>query len=149
MKLQHVAHVGITVSDLDRSLAFYRDLLDGEVLVDTRVASGGLAEVVGVPGAELHLVLIQFGNTVLELIEYDKSPGKSQSIGNNDVGAMHVAFSVDDIQAAYADLSARGIEFNAPPYTFTQSDSEQIAGVTIAYFRDPDGVQLELVQMPT
>ena len=140
--------MGITVSDLDRSLAFYRDLLDGEVVVDTRVASDGLAEVVAVPDSVLHLVLIQLGNTVLELIQYDEAPGKPHVIGNNDVGAMHVAFAVDDIQAAYVDLSARGVQFNAPPYTFTAADSASIAGVTIAYFRDPDGVQLELVQMP-
>jgi len=148
MKLSEVAHVGITVSNLDRSLAFYRDLLEGEVVIDTRVVSEGLAEVVAVPGSALHLVLVQLGNTVIELIQYDQAAGKSHSIGNNDVGAMHVAFPVDNIQATYEKLSAQGVEFNAPPYTFTSADSEAIVGITIAYFRDPDGIQLEFVQLP-
>lgn len=148
MKLSEVVHVGITVSDMERSLVFYRDLLDGEVVVDTRVASGGLAKVVAVPGAVLHMVMIQLKNVVIELIQYDQSPGKPNAISNNDVGAMHVAFLVDDIQAAYESMSSAGVKFNAPPYTFTASDSEMIAGVTIAYFRDPDGVQLEMVQLP-
>ncbi len=148
MKMCEVAHVGITVSDLERSLVFYRDLLEAEVLLDTRVASAGLAEVLAVPGAALHMVLIQVGSTVLELIQYDQSPGKPHGIGNNDVGAMHVAFVVEDIQAAYEKMSAGGVEFNAPPYTFAASDGEGVTGITIAYFRDLDGIQLELVQLP-
>lgn len=148
MKLSEVAHVGITVSDMERSLVFYRDLLDGEVVIDTRVASEGLAKVVAVPGAVLHMVMIQLKNVVIELIQYDQSPGKPNAISNNDVGAMHVAFLVDDIQATYEKMSSAGVKFNAPPYTFTAGDSEAIAGVTITYFRDPDGVQLEMVQVP-
>ncbi len=148
MKPRDVAHVGITVSSMERSLVFYCDLLKCEVLLDTRIASDRLAEMVQVPSAVLRIVLLQLGNTVLELIEYQPQAPRGEA-ANNASGALHIAFAVDDVQQSYEELLARGIEFNAPPLTFTSEESEAIAGVTIAYFRDPDGVQLEMLQMST
>src|SRR3954464_2437199 len=112
MKALH--HVGITVKDLDASIRFYHDVLglpfsnepspwfDGE----------GLGTAVGVPGAALRQVSLLLGDTMFELLEY-RSPSSDTSgpLASNSLGASHVAFHVDDIEAAKADLEAKGITF--------------------------------------
>ena len=148
MKPRNVAHVGITVADMERSLAFYSELLDAEVILDTHLSSEGLSRAVAVPDARLHVVLLQLGNTVIELIDYDSQTGQRILADNSHPGAMHVALEVSDIDATYKDLIERGVEFNAPPHTLTDADGPGVDGLRIAYFRDPDGVQIELLQMP-
>ncbi|MEM9351918.1 MAG: VOC family protein [Planctomycetota bacterium] len=148
MAFRNLAHVGITVADMERSLRFYTELLNAEIILDTTVSSPGLSRTVSVPDAELHIVLMQLGNTVLELIDYAHQTGQRILADNSQPGAMHVAFEVNDIDAAYQELTERGVEFNAPPYTFTDDDGPGVAGIRIAYFRDPDGNQLEMVSVP-
>lgn len=58
------------------------------------------------------------------------------------MGAVHVCFEVDDIDAVYSELTARGVEFSVEP----ARQSGPIEGQRCCYFRDPDGIQLELWQ---
>jgi lactoylglutathione lyase len=84
------------------------------------------------------------GNTIVELLEYRSPRGRAQDRGNNDVGAMHIAFEVDDIEDAYRKLRAKGVNFNSPPVWI---DHGALAGCAFCYFTDPDNVQLELFQV--
>lgn len=63
---------------------------------------------------------------------------------NNDVGAVHVAFEVDDIEDAYRKLRDRGVKFNSSPVWIEHGP---LAGCAFCYFSDPDNVQLELFQL--
>jgi len=147
MSIIHVSgvqHIGIPVSNIERSLQWYEETLG---LKQVFLAEGSGAEVsmaVGVPNAHLKFAFMQAGNTIFELLEYVTPPGRPQDRGNNDIGACHVAFQVDDIADAVARLTAKGVKFNAPPLHI---DSGPLAGCTFAYFPDPDGVQLELFQV--
>jgi catechol 2,3-dioxygenase-like lactoylglutathione lyase family enzyme len=142
-----IHHTGITVRDLDRSIDFYHEILGLEFTTEpTPVVSGDeLARGVGVPGASLRAACLRAGNSIVELLQYitPESPLEKPP-PNNAVGAAHVAFVVDDIEAKVRELHAKGVEFFSP----VQYDDEGVlAGWRTVYFCDPDGIQLELVEI--
>ncbi len=150
MHLNHVNHVGASVRNLDRSIEFYRDLTGGELEFVNDMYGPGLARVTGDKGVRLRFCLIKLGNTVLELIEWQQPQGADNTRAGADVGSIHIAFEVSDIYAVYEQLTAKGIQFLAPPHTFTDEDgSPGLKGATFAYFTDPDGIGLELFQPAT
>ncbi len=136
-------HVSITVSDLERSVAFYRDLF-GFVLSGSAEAAGDeLSAALNVEQAALRLAVLEQGEMILELIEYRSPAGRSMEAPRPcDVGCMHMALAVDNIHQLYAELSAKGVKFNTPP----QRNADDVAWVWWCYLQDPDGVPIELVQ---
>jgi transcriptional regulator with XRE-family HTH domain len=144
--MQGVFHTGITVSDLDRSLAFYRDVLRLEVWIEPTEVFGGdeLSRGVGVDGASLRLAVMKVGASSLELLEYaTPPPPNDKAMPPHGLGSMHVAFQVDDVSAKMSELESRGVEFLSPPNIV---DEGPLAGWRWVYFNDPDGVTLELVE---
>jgi catechol 2,3-dioxygenase-like lactoylglutathione lyase family enzyme len=148
-KLSKVHHVGIPVSSIERSLPWYTNVLG---LIDNDVKGGGDGEVISqalqVDGADVQFAFLEIGDVKVELLEY-RSPrdGKTFGSANNDVGTVHVRFEVDDIDRAYRDLRVQGVAFNAPPIRLGPENGP-LAGHAFAYFRDPDGIQLELFELP-
>jgi catechol 2,3-dioxygenase-like lactoylglutathione lyase family enzyme len=64
---------------------------------------------------------------------------------------MHLCFEVHDLEAAYRDLVNQGVHVNAPPVVLQSGDGVEagsLAGTKILYLRDPDGIQLELFELP-
>src|SRR5690242_21899849 len=107
-------HVGITVKDLDASIRFYHDVLGLEFSNEPSpwFDAPELGPAVGVPGAALRQVSLRLGDTMLELLEYKSPPSETTTpLLSNNVGASHVAFLVDDIEAKKAELEGLGIEF--------------------------------------
>jgi catechol 2,3-dioxygenase-like lactoylglutathione lyase family enzyme len=138
-------HLGIPVRDLRRSLAFYQDVFGIDAEFISEGAGPELSRAVGVPDTHLSFAFIALGNTVLELLEYHAPKGRDYDRRNCDVGAMHVAFEVPDIEEAYERLRKKGLTFNAPPIRIEEGP---LAGSAFAYFSDPDGVQLEIFETP-
>src|SRR5438045_7462898 len=95
-------HTGITVSDVARSLAFWRDVLGFE-LSHTAHQTGEMAkEITGVAGAELKLAVLKApGGHKIELLEYLAPPDRKQNVDRRpcDVGSVHVALLVDKFEA--------------------------------------------------
>jgi catechol 2,3-dioxygenase-like lactoylglutathione lyase family enzyme len=141
-------HVGITVEDLDASIRFYHDVLGLEFSNEPSPWFEGddLGAAVGVPGAAaLRQVSLLLGDTTLELLEYRAPPSETTSpLTSNNLGASHVAFLVDDIEAKKAELEAKGIEFYS---AVNVVDEGVLAGWRWVYFNDPDGYPLELVEV--
>lgn len=138
-------HVGITVSNLERAIAFYTELGFGEPPSDWVFTIQGewLAQLVAEPGAVIRVAFLPMGDEVLELLEYQTPPGEQQNIKpNRDAGAMHVALNVADVQAVYDRLKAT-VEFNSPPQVVEMGPW---AGNKVAYLNDPDGTPVELVE---
>jgi catechol 2,3-dioxygenase-like lactoylglutathione lyase family enzyme len=141
-------HTGYTVSDLDASLRFYRDLLGCEVLATQEKQGGYLAAIVGYPDAHVRMAHLRAPDSehVLELFEYlSPSPGRSELEPRN-VGTAHLCLIVADLDATYARLIAAGVDsFFSPPVTV---DTGINTGGSALYLRDPDGIIIELYQSP-
>src|SRR6185437_14895896 len=140
------SHVGITVHDLDRSVRFYHDLIGLEIVTEPSPWFEGpeLGRGVGVPGAALRQVCLRLGDTMLELLEYREPPSDTERpLASHCLGASHVAFQVDDIQAAKAELEDHGVPFFSD---INVVDEGVLAGWRWVYFADPDGYPLELVE---
>ncbi len=139
-------HVGITVSDLDRSVAFYRDLLGFHVAYERgEVTAEYMPRLVGIPGARLKIAGLDIPGLHLDLIEYLQPRGAGVAGPTSDVGNVHVGYTVDDLWAAYRRLSSAGVRFKSEPVSPTTGPNQ---GGWAVYFVDPDGITLEMIQPP-
>lgn len=150
MRIAEVFHTGLTASDLDRSLGFYRDLLGLEVVAQWDSAQPYLRRIVGFPDAELRLALLRVPGASagasghhLELLEYKRPRGERGDPRTCNPGNVHVCFMVDDLDAVYAELSGRGVRFKSAPVTIEHGRHR---GGKAVYLWDPDDITLELVQ---
>jgi catechol 2,3-dioxygenase-like lactoylglutathione lyase family enzyme len=142
-------HVGMTVSDLSRSIAFYRDLLGFHVAYERgEVTAEYMPRLVGIPGARLKIAGLDIPGLHLDLIEYlEPKIRRAAAAGpTSDVGNVHLGYTVDDLWAAYRVLSAAGVRFKSAPVSPTMGPNK---GGWAVYFVDPDGVTLEMIQPPS
>jgi catechol 2,3-dioxygenase-like lactoylglutathione lyase family enzyme len=148
MSLQAIHHVGLVVTNLDRSIYFYHDILGLPFANEPTPWFSGpqLEEGVGVPGATLRQVSLWVGeHSTMELIEYgNRLPESSAPVPNNHLGAAHVCFKVTDVRAKKAELEAKGVQFYSDVNVV---DEGPLAGWRWVYFSDPDGLALELVEV--
>ena len=140
-----VNHTSFTVSDLDRSISFYRDLLGMELMSLAGRDPAFVEKVTGIPGANLKVAYLQAPGHRLELIQYFSPPGKKLELQTNNVGCAHLAFNVDDLPKMYADLKAKGVHFKSAPLEVSAGPNK---GTLTVYFTDPDGITLEFLQTP-
>jgi lactoylglutathione lyase len=136
------------VSDMDRSLAFYRDLLGMVLVLDIERSGEYIEQVVGFPGARLRIVGLKLptgSDHILELIEYRSPRGKPVDARTCNPGTAHFCFVTNDIQQTYEELSSQGVQFKSPPVLIPTGPS---TGGFDTYFVDPDGITLELSQPP-
>ena len=142
-----VHHVGVTVADMDRAVAFWEHLL-GAASRDRRLLQGPqLATMVGYPGIRIESCWLDLpGGPALELLRYLDRPEEPYDPGTAHPGNVHVCLRVTDIDAAHARAVAGG----ARPVSGHPIDvaAGPRAGARLAYLRDPDGVTIELIQDP-
>ena len=145
-----VWHTSWTVADLDRSVAFYRDLLGFELVEKKHRIGSFIEEVVGFSGAELKIATLRIPDAPipqsghhLELIEYVAPRGERLDLHTCNIGAAHLAVGTDSIHDTYARLSREGVTFVSPPVLVPSGSN---ANSYACYMRDPDGFTIELVQ---
>jgi lactoylglutathione lyase len=141
-------HTGLTVRDLERSLAFYRDALGFEVVAQQEKQGGYLAEIVGYPDAHVRMAHLAVPGSAhrLELFQYLSPNPLARELEPRLVGPTHVCLVVDDLPRLYERLRAAGIDsFLSPP---VEVDTGINAGGYALYVRDPDGSLVELFQPP-
>ena len=136
-------HVGITVRDLEESLLWYEQTFGVRREFVAHGSGPDLSTAVGVPDADLSFAFLRFGSCVIELLCYDNPRIEQYDRSNADVGSAHVCIDVPDLQSVYESLRSKGIEFLAPPLDI---EDGPLAGCSFVYFRDPNGVTLELFQ---
>lgn len=140
-------HISVTVSDLERSLAFYRDLL-GLKEVERHLLEGEtISTMAGKPDVRLQVVRLAAPDTpgvLLDLQQYLHPQGKVSDAKLGDTAHSHFCFGVPNVAEAYAALRARGVEFISAPVSFDLGWGI----VHVVFFKDPDGFILELVQSP-
>ncbi len=144
--LKQIHHTSITVSDMDRSLAFYRDLLGMKVISELDRGGGYASTVTGIPDVHLRIVYVESGNYKIELIEYLNPKGKPVDMSTANPGIAHLAFEVDDLDGMYKELGSAGVTFQSEPVEVPGGGPN--AGTRIVYMRDPDDFTIELIQRP-
>ena len=139
-----IEHPAVSVADLERSLAFYRDLLGLNVvrLLEPR-RDAKLGVVAGMPGARARIAHLRLGEGMLELFQYVEPVGRPipRDRRQADHGLIHIGLRSSDARADCARLRAAGVEFFSEPVEFRP-------GVWVAYFRGPDGEVCELREDP-
>ena len=140
-------HVAVTVSDMDRSLAFYCNLLGLKEIERHRLEGEMISKMAGKPEVIMEVVRLEAPETpgvLLDLQQYVAPEGKLSDAQLGDIAHSHFCFGVPDVWAAYRDLSEKGVEFVSEPVSF---DLEW-GIVYVVFFKDPDGFILELMQVP-
>jgi catechol 2,3-dioxygenase-like lactoylglutathione lyase family enzyme len=141
-------HTGITVSNLERSVAFWRDVLGFEPS-HTAHQTGKLAqEITGVAGAEIKLAVLKApGGYKIELLEYLAPPDREKhaDLRPCDVGSIHIALLVDKLDGVLSAIEASGWKAAGKPQILKSGPN---AGKRVVYVRDPDGTTIEFMQPP-
>jgi len=141
-------HTGITVSNLERSLAFWRDVLGFELSHTAHQAGEMASEITGIARAEIKLAVVKApGGHKIELLEYLAPPERKRHLDLRpcDVGSVHVALIVDDLDAILSAIEASGWRAAGKPQTLQSGPN---AGKRVVYVRDPDGTTIEFMQKP-
>jgi glyoxylase I family protein len=145
-RISAVDHTGITVTNLERSLAFWRDLLGFELSHRAHHTGALASEVTGVPGAEISLAVLEAPGHRIELLEYHAPADRTRaSLRPCDLGSVHVAFKVDNLDAVLERIATVGWKPAGHPQTLQSGPN---AGKRVVYVRDPDGTTIEFMQPP-
>ena len=134
-------HVGISVSNLDRAIEFYREMLGMELAGPIVPFAGPLFEqVMALPNTQGRIGFLRNGSLQLELFEFSHpNPArKDPNYSVADHGISHFCVEVTDIEATYERLRAGGVDFHCPVLRFP-------GGIKATYGRDPDGNVFELL----
>ena len=137
-----VHHVGFTVTDLEASVAWYGRVLGLEAVAWHDNGGEIVSRMFEVPETEERAALLPTGQTGLEVMVWTKPKGRGYGLRRADVGAIHLAFAVDDAEAMHEALAA---ESPTPLRTFDQHRAHGRIGFDVA---DPDGIQIEIIQLP-
>ena len=144
-----VESVGMTVSDMDRSVAFYSALTFQKVS-DIEVLGEQYEHLEGVFGARMRIVRMHLGNEFVDLTEYLAPRGRPIPLDSrcNDLWFQHIAIVVRNMDQAFEKLRALKVQFvSSGPQTLPAS-LPAAAGIKAFYFRDPDQHNLEIIYFP-
>ncbi|WP_433633338.1 VOC family protein [Halomicrococcus sp. NG-SE-24] len=132
-------HYGITVSDLEESVAFYRDTLGMDELDQIGFDDEAFSRFVDVEDVDVDIVFLDAGGCSIELLEYENGGGNAnEGVSNDTIGASHFCLAVDDVDQQYEELSD-SVEFVSEPQTLEN-------GAQVVYLYDPDGNTVELLE---
>ena len=149
--IRAIDHINIVVSDLERSVRFYCDVLGFRKTADVYMEGDWIEAVVGLRGVKGKVAFVEppGGGVRIELLEYVAPAGVAVAENSraNTRGLRHVAFRVDGIAAMTERLRAAGVKFFSEPVKVPAGVAKFAAGdKSLVYFYDPDGVILELCE---
>ncbi len=135
--IKKIDHIGIMTNDLQQSVEFYTDVLGFSVSRKIEMAEAGLSA-----------VFVEKDGSTIELMKYqgknvpNRSKGAELKIGGSSIPINdHISFSVDDIESTVTEFKEKGVKFDLEPMLLE-------GGMKIASFKDPNGVLIELIEIP-
>ena len=145
-----VRAIGLTVSDLDRSVEFYTEVLTFERIGETEVSGPEVDRLQGVFGVRMRVARLRLGDEEIELTEYVTPRGRPAPVDarSNDRWFQHIAIIVRDMDRAYARLREHGVEHVSPEPQRLPDWNPNAGGIEAFYFKDPDGHPLEILAFP-
>jgi catechol 2,3-dioxygenase-like lactoylglutathione lyase family enzyme len=145
-----VTAVGMTVSDMDRSVDFYSRVLHFRKISDQEFAGNSIEQLKGVFGVRVRVVRMKLGDETIELSEYLAPQGRPIPVSSrsNDRWFQHVAIIVRDMEKAYAWLRKNKVQHASTGPQRLPDWNKNAGGIEAFYFRDPDGHNLEILRFP-
>jgi catechol 2,3-dioxygenase-like lactoylglutathione lyase family enzyme len=142
--------INMTVSDMDRAVNFYSDVLTFKKVSDTETAGETYEDLEGVFGARIRVVRMELGDEFIELTEYLAPKGRLIPITahSNDRSFQHIAIIVSDMNKAYSWLRQNKVEYASSGPQRLPDWNKNAAGIHAFYFKDPDRHPLEILQFP-
>jgi lactoylglutathione lyase len=140
--MSELFHVGLTVKNLERSIAFYRDVV-GMKENEWKMMNAKSKEfdtLTNNPGAELNVAHLTLGPFMLQLIEYAAKGGVTLDLHHNNVGSPHLCIYVPDVEAKLKEVQQRG------DVVITSGLVQIAPNMRSFYTEDPDGVPVEFLQ---
>ncbi len=149
-RVREVGAIGLTVSDMERSVAFYQDLLGFEKTSDVQVAGPAYERLTGLAGLRARVVSMQLGAERIELTEFLAPRGRAAPADSrsNDVWFQHVAIITNDLEQGYLWLRRHNVRQVSPGPQHLPDWNPKAGGIKAFYFRDPDGHPLEILEFP-
>ncbi len=135
--IKNIDHIGIMTNDLQKSVRFYTDVLGFSIIMKMELEEAGLSA-----------VFIQKDGSKIELMEYRGkiAPKRSKCVEISTGGSSipindHITFSLDDMEDTVAELKEKGVVFDLEPVQLE-------GGMKLAFFKDPNGLLIELIEHP-
>jgi catechol 2,3-dioxygenase-like lactoylglutathione lyase family enzyme len=149
-KVKAVGPIGMTVSDMDRAIDFYSNVLSFEQTADIEVAGEEFEHLEGVFGLRMRVVTMKLGKESIQLSEYLTPKGRPVPVDSrsNDHWFQHIAIIVSDMDKAYAWLRQHKVQHASTGPQRIPDWNRTAAGVRAFYFKDPDGHTLEVLAFP-
>jgi catechol 2,3-dioxygenase-like lactoylglutathione lyase family enzyme len=143
--MTQIHHTGLTVSDLDRALRFWRDAVGAREVLAQEQEGGYFEAIVREPGVRVRMAHLELepGGPRIELFQFDTPAGGTHRMRPADVGFAHVCLLTDELDALLGRLEDAGGRRFADP---VDVDRGANAGARAVYVRDPDGHVVELFQ---
>ena len=148
--IRAVGAIGMTVGNVERSIAFYSDVLGFEKVSDVEVLGEDYERLQGIFGLRLHIVRMRLGGETIELTEYLTPRGRPIPVDSrsHDRWFQHIAIIVSDMDRAYTWLRQHRVEHASPAPQRLPDWNVNAGGIRAFYFKDPDGHPLEILWFP-
>ena len=136
-------HVSFTVADLDKEVAFYRDVLGLECISYASRNMEFSSAVTGLPGVEMNIAYMKAPNCSLELIQYTAGEGERLASATNQPGCTHLCFSVSDFDNWLSRMQQNKVMMSGELCTVPAGPNR---GRKVCYMLDPEGNHLEFIE---
>ena len=148
--VREVGPIGMTVSDLERSIGFYTHVLRFRVVADTEVTGMPYEQLTGVFGVRMRVARLRLGSEEIELTQYLAPEGRPAPVDtrSNDRWFQHIAIVVSDMDSAYGVLRRTKTRHASTGPQLLPLSNPAAGGIRAFYFKDPDGHHLELIWFP-
>jgi catechol 2,3-dioxygenase-like lactoylglutathione lyase family enzyme len=145
-----VGPIEITVSDLDRSVKFFTEVLTFRKVSELETEGEAYEHLQGVFGAHVRQATLALGDEQIQLTEYlaPRGKGRPETQRSNDGWFQHIAIIVSDMGAAYRRLREFKVEHASSSPQTLPDWNPNAGGISAFYFRDPDGHALEVLHFP-
>ena len=148
--IRAVGVIGMAVGNIERSIAFYSDVLGFEKVSDVEVWGEDYERFEGVFGLRMRVVRMRLGEEAIALTDYLTPRGRPIPIDSrsHDRWFQHIAIIVSDMDRAYARLRQHRVEHASPAPQRLPDWNVNAGGIRAFYFKDPDGHPLEILWFP-
>jgi glyoxylase I family protein len=142
--IKNLNHVSFTVSNLNDSIKFYKDVLNFKLFNKSKRNKKFSEKVTGIKNAKLNIAYMELNNFYLELIEYEDGKGTKIDTSVNNIGSAHVCFNINNFNNYLSKLLKSKLELVGEPTIIPDGPNK---GKQVVYVQDIDNNKLEFISL--